>query len=341
MGNPHSPLNPLSAQDREVLASIRFPEVPEGSCSLGASSDLEGTASHEPGWVALEQPGAWGKDIFDGVAFDAALGEKLQARLTLAGDLRLLLIRKPGRLGQLVAPGQRRVFISRQIEDRDRLFTFCVKGPEDLLDLPLDTPWAIPFAEELPETTVTLVCAHAKRDQCCALRGRPLAQFLARVRPSKTVWECSHLSGHRFAPTALLLPSGYTYGKVGAEQLLAAISALEDANIPLIQNLRGCSNLPPVHQVAELAVREVLLTEGHEPQTHGLSFTSLTSEYESDGIYRVQASFTPEKGDFQGESKPRTWMVEVESFTTEPLLASCGKAPKPTAAYRPLGISEI
>ena len=39
---------------------------------------------------------------------------------------------------------------------------------------------------------------------------------LARVFPDE-VWECTHLGGHRFAPTALVLPTGYSYGRLDQE----------------------------------------------------------------------------------------------------------------------------
>lgn len=62
-----------------------------------------------------------------------------------------------------------------------------------------------------------LVCAHGKRDQCCAVLGRPIAARLS-TEFGDTVWECSHTGGHRFAPSMILLPTGYTYGRLSAEQ---------------------------------------------------------------------------------------------------------------------------
>ena len=59
-----------------------------------------------------------------------------------------------------------------------------------------------------------LVCTHSKRDLCCAMYGRPLAAGLAsNPNYAQAVWETSHLGGHRFAPTAVQLP---TAGFMGA-----------------------------------------------------------------------------------------------------------------------------
>ncbi|MBV9923283.1 MAG: hypothetical protein JOY78_20875 [Pseudonocardia sp.] len=79
-----------------------------------------------------------------------------------------------------------------------------VAGPSDLIDLPLPEPGA-----RLPgrpvDDPLLLVCTHGRRDRCCALDGRALVRALVEAG-EPDVWECSHLSGHRFAPTALVLP---------------------------------------------------------------------------------------------------------------------------------------
>jgi hypothetical protein len=62
-----------------------------------------------------------------------------------------------------------------------------------------------------PARPALLVCCHARRDQCCAIAGRPLAADLAASWPDDT-WECTHLGGHRFAPTFLMLPTGSATG---------------------------------------------------------------------------------------------------------------------------------
>lgn len=64
-----------------------------------------------------------------------------------------------------------------------------------------------------PAPFTLLVCCHARRDQCCAIAGRPLATQLATRWPEET-WQCTHLGGHRFAPTFLILPDGVNYGRV-------------------------------------------------------------------------------------------------------------------------------
>ena len=60
------------------------------------------------------------------------------------------------------------------------------------------------------------MCTNARRDVCCAVRGRPVALEAAAARPGQ-VWECSHTGGHRFAPTAVVLPHGQTWARLTPE----------------------------------------------------------------------------------------------------------------------------
>ena len=60
------------------------------------------------------------------------------------------------------------------------------------------------------------MCTNGRRDRCCALLGRPLAAEIVAAGHSE-VWEVTHLGGHRFSPTMLVLPHGYAYGRLTAE----------------------------------------------------------------------------------------------------------------------------
>lgn len=61
------------------------------------------------------------------------------------------------------------------------------------------------------------ICTHGSRDACCATFGAPMylkMHIAAKSQPNTRVWRCSHLGGHRFAPTMIDLPSGRVYGLV-------------------------------------------------------------------------------------------------------------------------------
>ncbi|GAA3215706.1 hypothetical protein GCM10020256_17450 [Streptomyces thermocoprophilus] len=106
-----------------------------------------------------------------------------------------------------------------------------------------------------PHTGVplALVCTNGKRDRCCALLGRPLAADLA-ASGEEGVWEVTHLGGHRFAPTVLVLPYGYAYGRAETRTIRAALRGVREGRI-VVEGCRGSSAWERPGQAAELAVR--------------------------------------------------------------------------------------
>ncbi len=229
--------------------------VIESRCAvLSAALDepQEGTAATARAWICLEQPGPWGRDALVDSRLDPALGAEL-ARRAAAAHARVLLIRRPGRHADV--PGPRRAYLAATAPGRTRLERVDLAAPEQLLDLDLAAlaagrPTGLGRVTTAP---VLLVCANSRRDACCALLGRPLAAALAAERPGQ-VWECSHTGGHRFAPTGVLLPTGYTYGRLDADlgRLLLDRAA---AGRVVAERCRGRSAHDPAGQVAELAVR--------------------------------------------------------------------------------------
>jgi hypothetical protein len=103
---------------------------------------------------------------------------------------------------------------------------------------------------------VLLVCTNARRDICCATVGRPVAESLA-ADPAYAgdVLEVSHLGGHRFAPTALLLPSGHAFGRLDPASAREVLDAAREQRLGALDHHRGRTALAQPAQVAEQAVR--------------------------------------------------------------------------------------
>jgi hypothetical protein len=103
----------------------------------------------------------------------------------------------------------------------ERVLWGAWRTPEDLLslDLTADIPGE---ANAVGPQRLALVCTNGKRDQCCALRGRPVAAAIAADTDWDT-WECSHLGGHRFAATMMLLPTGDMYGWLDQESSIEVL----------------------------------------------------------------------------------------------------------------------
>lgn len=121
------------------------------------------------------------------------------------------------------------------------------------LDLPALADGQRPGLGELDAEALYLVCTHGSLDASCGIRGRPLAEALARIRPGR-VWECSHLGGHRFAPNVVCLPAGLVYGRVPPEGAAALVRAHERGEV----TLGGRSFHPPAVQAAEHFLRQAL-----------------------------------------------------------------------------------
>ncbi|MDQ1249365.1 MAG: hypothetical protein QG597_3740, partial [Actinomycetota bacterium] len=68
------------------------------------------------------------------------------------------------------------------------------------------------------------------------------------------VWECSHLGGHRFAATGVLLPWGYVYGRLTPASVADVLTEARRGRLHP-DGLRGRSSSTPAGQVAELEVR--------------------------------------------------------------------------------------
>ncbi|WP_040686750.1 sucrase ferredoxin [Nocardia vinacea] len=282
-------------------------------CSAAAAVDvpLPGTATRVTGWLCVEQPGAWGRDVIG----DEVLGQEITAELaarTSAAKVRPTLIRRPGRNE---FTGVRTVLIASSRPQGFWCERFEITDLKQLLDLDLNLLNGPPPGIGAPvRDPLILVCAHGKHDQCCALFGRPIAANLA-ADYSDRVWECSHTGGHRFAPAMVLLPSGLTYGRVDTAAAIAAVEAVERGAVSLA-GLRGRSGHHPVEQVAEIAVREQVSAR--------LDDLTVRLEIDSTATDSDLAVVTHRDG--------RRWRVRTRTVGFPPRQASCGAAPKPVNA---------
>ncbi|MFD0365832.1 sucrase ferredoxin [Nocardia sp. GCM10030253] len=293
-------------------------------CSAAWAVDvpLPGTATRVTGWLCVEQPGAWGRDVIG----DEVLGPEITAELaarTKAAQVRPTLIRRPGRSE---FTGTRTVLIAGSRPTGSWCERFEITDLKQLLDLDLHLlNGPSPGIGAPVDDPLVLVCAHGKRDQCCALLGRPIAAGLAAEYPGQ-IWECSHTGGHRFAPAVVLLPSGLTYGRLDVAGAVRAVEAARRGAVSMT-GLRGRSCYKPIEQAAELAVRERIsaaaddLTVRLEPDTATSTGPAVDS---ADSTLAGAAVVTHRDG--------RRWRVTVHSVAFAPRQASCGAAPKPVTA---------
>ena len=354
--NPTELNNLRAAHADELSSRTRATSIPTDSCSLYDDEALGGTAGRATAWLALEHVGQWGRDVLDGSALGEELSEALGEAVSQAG-LKFLLIRQTGRAGRVLhgapdASGNptHRVLYALCTPGEEKLYSFSVSTPEQLLDLPLGNPQELIQATgaELMDSPAILVCTHSKRDRCCALRGRPIAAHLADVLPPNAVWECSHTGGHRFAPVGIMLPTGYTYGRLSEPSVLAAYLSLAGRAIPSLHGLRGRSTDTPVEQAAEVAVRLELEKKGEEVTSGGL-VSRETSAVEALNALRgagiAPPAETAERPTLEAaltsHTDGRTWVTFFERVALEPRPNSCGKGPADAFSRELLALHQL
>jgi len=203
-------------------------------------------------WLLIEHPGPWPPEPAD-AEFPAPLGTLVTSAVDRG--IRIQLIRRPGRREALEPDRPRTVFAGWTAGEDPWLRRGgfpagfpAAAGPVDLDALAAGQ--ALAFGEPVSEPTF-LVCAHGRRNVCCARFGGPLVQTLAARFPGQ-VWETTHVGGHRFAANLVILPHGLYYGPVDAETASAAIGAYQGGTV-VPERYRGRAGQPRDVQTAEHA----------------------------------------------------------------------------------------
>lgn len=268
---------------------------------------MAATAAAAATWLLVEQAGPWGAKALTESHLDAAVGRALDAAAEGTG-VRVALIRRPGRHADCLPTARHEVIVAHTAPGDSWVRRTAVADPAELLALDFAALGAGVhggFGAEHRGDPLALVCTNGRRDRCCALLGRPLAAELAAAGHAE-VWEVTHLGGHRFSPTMLVLPFGYAYGRLtptSAKEVLAATAA----GHTVTEFSRGRSYWDRSGQAAEQAVRELTGETGAD---------ALTLVQQSDGPVEVR------------HTDGRRWQVEVVQGVSEPPRAeSCGKSP--------------
>lgn len=215
---------------------------------------VDGTASTVRRWLAVEQPGPWGRDAVVESGLPRDIGEELRAT-TRRARTRLLLVRRA------VSAPRRHAFVAFSGPDGAWLEVHDVEGPADLLDIDLSNLESEGSSGGRRLTTpVVLTCTNGRHDACCAEFGRPVAGALE-VELGDAAWEVSHIGGDRFAPNVLVLPHGIYYGRVAVADVadLARAVAHEQVWLP---GYRGRSVYPFPVQAAEAELRRARRATG-------------------------------------------------------------------------------
>ena len=231
-------------------------------CSDGARrrpDPLIASAPPTQRWLLLEVPVAWSGKVLNSRDVRGARGAL--ARIVECRQGRVLFVRRPGRrpdAAQERPPADRTWVVVDAATGTESTGRWTPAGHTHAVDLEdaiaafdADGPLSV------RATTRLLVCTHGTHDQCCAVRGRPVAAALATEWPD-LVWECSHLGGDRFSGNLIVLPTGTYLGHLDAASA-NAVAREELAGRTPPAHLRGVATQPPAVQAA---VTEVLRVFG-------------------------------------------------------------------------------
>ncbi|MFI1358955.1 sucrase ferredoxin [Streptomyces sp. NPDC020898] len=276
---------------------------------------IAGTAATARTWLLLEQSGPWGAQALTMSHLDPALGRALEKAAEGTG-VRIALIRRPGRHADFGTPAVRQVYAAHTTPGNVWLHSATTRAPEQLLNLDFaalgrGAPHTFDTAlHGRPHTgdPLALVCTNGKRDRCCALLGRPLAAELA-ASGVEGAWEVTHLGGHRFSPTLLVLPYGYAYGRAQAPHVKEILQSVREGRV-VVEGCRGCSAWERPAQAAELAVR------------------SAAGEYATDALSVVRTDGSAPQWEVTvAHTDGRRWSVTVtQGACLPPRPESCGSA---------------
>lgn len=292
-----------------------------------AGEPLAGTAPRARAWLVLEQPGPYGFSALTTSHLPEVVRDVLGALPKDSGTTVLLARRVGHHADDHIASDVRRFWFAHTAPGGVRMRSGLLDDAEllrpDLPDLLAAAargelpPWGARVTDPL-----LLVCTNARRDICCALEGRPVAESLA-ADPAYAdrVLEVSHLGGHRFAPTALLLPSGHSFGRFDPASARALLDGAAAGEIGSLEHYRGRTALPQPAQAAEIAVRVA---------TGILGLDDLDALRDVSGrVVPAGLRWAGEDGTAQVQVRHRdgrAWRVEVTRTTLpEPKPESCGK----------------
>ena len=201
--------------------------------------DPTGTAGSAASVALVEVALPWPKDVAEAVPEVAAAAADIGARLQA-------IVPDPVRL----ARGEALVVLHRSPGDRFRGYERH-EATVPVGEVPGALRALAGGAGPAPGIDV-LVCTHGARDRCCGSLGTTLHQSL-RAPEVVQLHRTSHLGGHRFAPTALVLPSGTVWAWLD-HTVLGAIVEQRVAPADVMAHYRGSLAMGhPALQVAEAA----------------------------------------------------------------------------------------
>ncbi|MBI5961639.1 MAG: hypothetical protein HY866_23070 [Chloroflexi bacterium] len=220
--------------------------------SSQAAEQLFGTASTVKTWFLLEYEGRWEPEAFENSDLPQPVKDHVMRHSVGVPQPRIQVIKHKPRLAP---PGDIAFFVALSRDDSPVLYEFHLSSYDDLLALDLAAICAgdPAFEKNRRNEPLMLVCTHGRRDRCCAQNGVPIYEHIIQ-QAGASVWQTSHVAGHRFAGNMVILPDGLYYGRLDPQSAQAVIDAHRAGRV-VPDHYRGRSCYSKVGQVAEYFLR--------------------------------------------------------------------------------------
>lgn len=290
-----------------------------------AETPLYGTAAQFRVGLLLEYGGEWRNKAISNNDLPAEIMTWLTAVSVSIPGSRPLFIGKGGSRKRS-DDRSKHFYVTVNDVDAPRVYCFSFTDYAELMDIDVAAVVEGASAAEPTSETVIAVCTNGKHDACCAKFGVPIYRALEQEfehDPDVSVWQCTHIGGHRYAATAAILPSGVVYGYLTPENVSTVAEAIRNNQVHL-PCYRGRTIYEGIVNAAEYYLREATGQTGLGALTL-VSAEETTSDPQGESHWRVE---------FKNGSSPHH-VVEVAQSMTDPVFSSCGdKPPKPQVAYR-------
>jgi hypothetical protein len=135
-----------------------------------------------------------------------------------------------------------------------------------------------------------------------------------------SIWQTSHIGGHRFAANVVLLPHGYVFGRLDVAAARRVVRGYFAGRLTDLDRLRGRSAYMADVQAAEFWLRQGSALY----RVDGLEL--VRREVQADG--RVEVTFR------DGATDELHALTIVRQITDDLASTSCGEAPEPVVRHR-------
>jgi hypothetical protein len=218
--------------------------------SLEAGEPLMATASLTHVWLLLEHTAAWGAKALPESNLPESVKTFFNHQLETIPNSRFQFIKQSARLD--VNP---RFYVACSRSDKSVTHEFHLSLDElTQLDIVSVVAGAPEYDAAIYTAPLFLVCTNGRRDLACARYGLPLYQAMSSFA-GQSVWQTTHIGGHRFAGTIVCLPEGLYYGRVNPDDVENLVTEHRAGRIYL-DHYRGHSIYDSPEQAAEHFLRQ-------------------------------------------------------------------------------------